>query len=208
MKLLNVLLTVFILFYSQLASAESESRNLLEKFLKNTSTIQAKFQQKLVDPRGFLLQESAGDFTLKRPGRFIWDYVIPYEQKIISNGEKIWIYDSELEQVSVKKYEQVLTGAPVILLDQNKDLDQAFAIFDQGKKDGLNWLLLIPKSQDSDFKEVEIGLTANGLHTMKFVDNFEQVTVIEFQQLKLNEKLDDSLFLFIPPIGTDVVGDF
>ncbi|MCW9014979.1 MAG: outer membrane lipoprotein chaperone LolA [Gammaproteobacteria bacterium] len=208
MKLIKICLSLCLFIVSFTTQANGQGRAQLENFLKNTTSMQAKFQQKLLDQQGFLLQQSAGDFTLKRPGRFIWDYLIPYEQKIVSNGKKIWIYDSELEQVSVKKYSQVLTGAPIILLDQNKKLDEDFAVSDQGEKDNLQWVLLIPKNTENDFKEIEIGMSNNELRVMQFVDNFEQRTTIEFEHLKINDQLDDSLFIFIPPPGTDVVGDY
>jgi len=185
-----------------------KARDLLENFLKKTDTMQSRFQQKLLDQRGTLLQQSAGTFTLKRPGKFSWNYIIPYPQKIISNGEKIWIYDAELEQVSIKKYDQILTGAPVILLDQYKDLDKDFHVRDKGLIEDQYWVILIPKTTDNEFKKIAIGMTEQGLRTMKLQDGFEQTTIIEFEQLNANINLDDNLFDFVVPEGTDVSGDF
>jgi outer membrane lipoprotein carrier protein len=170
--------------------------------------MQSKFQQKLLDHKGFLLQQSAGDFYLKRPGRFVWDYVLPYPQKIVSNGEKIWIYDSELEQVTVKKYDQVLTGAPVMLLDQYKNINEDYQVQERGLVLDQYWVTLIPKKASADFKEIRVGIKNRLLKTMKLIDSFDQVTEIEFDNMQVNLNLSNSLFKFTAPAGTDVVGDF
>jgi outer membrane lipoprotein carrier protein len=183
-----------------------QARDMLDHFLDNTQRMQADFQQKLLDNRGLLLQQSAGQFTLKRPGKFRWDYSIPYPQKIISNGKIIWIYDSELEQVSIKPYDQILSGAPVMLLDQGNKLDVDFRIEDNGLVNQLYQVTLKPRAADNEFKEIRIGLRDNVLRSMMLVDAFEQTTVIEFDHLQINPPLDDALFEFEPPQGTDIVG--
>ncbi|MFW2373432.1 MAG: outer membrane lipoprotein chaperone LolA [Gammaproteobacteria bacterium] len=203
----KLFLCSFLLFTSVSIKAETGS-NLLDKFLLNTTTMQAEFKQELHDNHGFLLQESAGTFSLQRPGKFLWDYVRPYEQKIISNGTKIWIYDSELEQVSVKKYDQVLTGAPVLLLDKQKPLDEDFMVFDLGQQKGLFWVRLEPKATENDFKQIKIAMDGERLHTMKLIDNFDQTTSLMFINLQTNITLEQDLFDFVPPSGTDIVGDF
>jgi len=208
MKLKSTISIIFLCIFSVSLVQAGEAVPMLENFLDKTRTIKAKFQQKLLDARGVLLQQSAGVFTLKRPGKFSWDYVIPYPQKIISNGKKIWIYDEELEQVSIKKYSQILAGSPVILLDQQKDLNEDFKVKDNGLKNNQYWVTLLPKSVDKEFKKIEIGMVKGGMQTMRLYDGFDQVTIIEFESLETNIKLDDGLFYFEPPEGTDVVGDF
>ncbi len=198
---------LFLLLGSLPLKAET-GIELLEKFLKKTTTMQAGFKQQLHDNHGFLLQESAGQFSLQRPGKFLWDYVRPYEQKIISNGIKIWVYDSELEQVSIKKYDQVLTGAPVLLLDKQQSLYQDFSVSELGKKAGLYWVSLKPKTAENDFKLIKIAMAGDNLDTMKLIDNFDQTTTLVFTNLKTNLKLAKGLFEFVPPSGTDIVGDF
>ncbi|MCW8933888.1 MAG: outer membrane lipoprotein chaperone LolA [Gammaproteobacteria bacterium] len=180
----------------------------LEKFLDNTSSFSARFQQKLVDKYGYLLQQSAGSLNMQRPGKFRWDYILPYPQNIISNGKKIWMYDSELEQVNVRPYDQVLASSPVNLLDNNQKLDIEFKVADMPKKDGQYWVKLIPRNMESDFKEMQVGLLDGKIKTMRFIDNFEQQTQIEFEQLVVNPQFEDSKFEFVTPAGTDVIGDF
>ncbi|TNF33329.1 MAG: outer membrane lipoprotein chaperone LolA [Gammaproteobacteria bacterium] len=200
-KFLIVLLSLF----SQVALADV-SRDMLEQFLASTSSMKARFQQQLVDSKGFLLQESAGVFILKRPGKFQWDYTLPYPQQIVSNGKKIWVYDSELEQVSIRKYDQVLAGSPVVLLDQRKKLDADFNVNELGLVQGEYWVVLTPRSAENEFKQIEVGMRNRVLHTMKLKDNFEQTTIIVFDTMELNPELDDKLFEFVIPEGTDVVG--
>lgn len=205
MKQIKLLLALFLCISFSAAYADV-SRDMLEEFLNNTSSMKAKFRQQLVDNKGILLQESAGTFILKRPGKFQWDYQLPYPQQIVSNGNKIWIYDSELEQVSIRNYEQVLSGAPVILLDQRKKLDVDFNVAEKGLVRGQYWVVLTPKSADNEFKQIEVGMQRNVLRTMKLKDNFDQTTIIEFDNLESNPELDNKLFEFIVPRGTDVVG--
>lgn len=202
-----ILMLLLCVFYSA-ASQAGEAVLLLENFLTKTQTIQAEFKQKLLDARGVLLQQSEGIFKLKRPGKFSWDYSLPYPQKIISNGKKIWIYDEELEQVSIKKYSQMLAGSPVILLDQKKDLREDFDVADKGFNNNQYWAELTPKAVDKEFKKIEVGMVESGLRTMRLYDGFDQITIIEFNNLKTNVSLDDKLFTFTPPRGADVVGDF
>ncbi|MBI3187306.1 MAG: outer membrane lipoprotein chaperone LolA, partial [Gammaproteobacteria bacterium] len=178
----------------------------LDAFLTNTQTIEARFQQKLLDNKGILLQQSAGKFTLKRPGRFIWDYVLPYPQKIISNGKKIWVFDSELEQVTIKQYSEMLSGAPVALLDQRKRITDDFVVTDAGNVQNQDWVKLTPVRKESEFLEIYVGMSKNNLKSMRLIDSFGQSTTIEFEQMQTNVPLDDAVFEFKPPKGVDVVG--
>jgi len=186
----------------------SVSQQKLEAFLSNAQSISARFKQKLVDQYGFALQESAGTLRMQRPGKFYWDYVLPYPQSIISNGKKIWMYDSELEQVNVQPYDQVLASSPINLLDKNQKLDVEFKIQALPFAEKQHWLKLLPKNSESDFKEMVVGLSDGKIKTMRFVDNFNQTTQIEFEQLVVNPEFAQSQFEFVAPQGTDVLGDF
>jgi len=180
----------------------------LEKFLDNTSSLSARFQQKLVDKYGYLLQQSAGSLNMQRPGKFSWDYILPYPQNIVSNGKKIWMYDSELEQVNIRPYSQVLASSPVNLLDNNQKLNIEFKVSEIPDENGQKWVRLTPRNPESDFKEMQVGLSGGNIKTMRFIDNFEQQTEIEFEQLVVNPKFEDTKFEFVVPEGTDVIGDF
>ena len=204
MKIIIKLIGLVMLFPA-LAYAD-QGRQSLDTFLANTQTIEARFQQKLLDNKGILLQQSAGQFTLKRPGKFIWNYRLPYPQLIVSNGKKIWVFDSELEQVSIKQYSEMLSGAPVALLDQRKKIEDDFVITDAGIVQGQNWVKLKPRSADSEFLEIHVGMANGNLKSMRLMDSFGQTTSIEFEQMQTNVPLEDSLFEFKPPAGVDVIG--
>ena len=207
--MLKIFFSICLLLSSFTLNAEETSAQIeLEKFLDNTKSLSARFQQKLVDKYGFLLQQSTGSLSMQRPGKFYWNYILPYPQKIISNGKKIWMYDSELEQVNIRPYDQVLDSSPVNLLDKNQKLDIEFIVEDMPDGHGQSWIRLIPKAIESDFKEMQIGLKNSAIKTMRFIDNFEQQTEIEFEQLVVNPKFNMSYFEFDAPKGADVVGDF
>lgn len=202
---LKIFCSLLVVFQSGVAAA-GQGTDALENFLSDTQTIEARFQQKLLDNKGILLQQSAGKFTLKRPGRFIWDYVLPYPQKITSNGKKIWVFDSELEQVTIKQYSEMLSGAPVALLDQRKKLTEDFLVTEAGNMQSQDWVKLTPRSKESEFLEIYVGMAKNNLKSMRLIDSFGQSTTIEFEQMQTNVPLDDALFEFRPPAGVDVVG--
>lgn len=204
----KLFLVILLLSSFNCIAEETPTQKALESFLDSTKSLSARFQQKLVDKYGFLLQQSAGSLSMQRPGKFRWDYILPYPQNIISNGYKIWMYDSELEQVNIRRYNQVLASSPVNLLDKNQPLNIEFKVSEMPFNEGQKWLKLIPKDKESDFMEMQIGMQNGSIKTMRFIDNFEQQTEIEFEQLLVNPEFKVEYFEFIPPKGTDIVGDF
>ena len=127
---------------------------------------------------------------------------------IIADGEKLWIYDIDLEQVTVKKLDQALGNAPIMLLSSNQPLDTDFELRDLGEREGLEWVELLPKTRDTDFEKIFMGLSEHGLEVMELRDQFGQATQIRFNDFEMNVPADDNLFEFTPPAGVDVVGDF
>ena len=201
----TILLLLCLLSFN--AAAEDEMAvQQLRTFLENTKSLSARFQQKLVDEYGGLLQQSAGTLNMQKPGKFRWDYILPYSQNIISNGKKIWMYDSELEQVNIRPYDQ-LKSSPVNLLD-NQRLDDQFILESLPLTENQYWVRLTPKSTESDFKKMLIGLQNGKIKSMRFKDNFNQQTDIEFEQLVVNPKFKKGNFEFVAPEGADVMGDF
>lgn len=178
----------------------------LEDFLQATSTIEADFQQVLRTHDGEILQQTAGQFYLSRPGKFRWNYMSPYEQTIVSDGKRIWIYDVELQQVTVQKKSAGLPATPMALLEDSSKLHENFYVTPLDEKDGVYRLKLQSKSKESDFGEIVIGLSTDGLRFMQLHDQFEQVTDIVFSNVKTNKKLAQEIFEFIPPEGADVFG--
>lgn len=188
------------------ADTKSTGELYLDSFLSDTKTIEANFSQILRTHEGEVLQQTAGQFYLSRPGKFRWDYSSPYQQTIVSDGERIWIYDVELQQVTVQKKSAGLPATPMELLEGGSDLHENFTVTPLDEKNGVYRVKLQSKAKSSDFGEIVIGMTADGLRFMQLHDQFEQVTDIVFSDLKRNKDLAEELFEFIPPEGADVFG--
>ena len=184
----------------------SQGEAYLENFLANTQTFEAAFQQTLRADDGEVIQQSEGEFYLQRPGRFRWNYQTPYEQVIVSDGNKIWIYDVDLQQVTVQKESTGLPASPMSLLEDSSTLHTNFEVTPVDNKNGVYRLKLVSKANESDFGEIVVGLDDKGLRFMQLHDQFEQVTDIVFSDVKTNKKLAKEIFEFIPPEGVDVFG--
>lgn len=183
-----------------------EGRVLLDKFLTDTQTMSAHFKQTLKSAEGGMLQESAGTFYLQRPGKFRWNYTEPYPQEIVSDGERVWIYDVDLEQVTVQKQGTGRDNTPMALLQNRQRLEDAFEIHERGQEDGVYRIELLNKQLDTDFDRVMLGLDDKGLRFLQLHDQFDQTTHIFFTDLKSNPELEPLLFEFTPPEGVDVFG--
>jgi outer membrane lipoprotein carrier protein len=195
-----VLLLISPVVYSGVALEQ------LESFIQDIETFEADFEQTLYDSDSEPLQKSKGTIKLKRPGKFVWTYFSPQEQQIVADGERIWMYDKDLEQVTVNSIRDRIAGTPLVLLMRAAPLEDSFSIEELGSSDGVNWVELTPKADSSDFEQVFIGLNANGLAAMELRDNFGQATQIIFTDFKAEVDLADALFEFIVPDGVDVIG--
>jgi len=176
----------------------------LQAFLKNAQSLTADFKQVLLSENGQPKQTSYGVFYLQRPGKFRWDYQRPFQQQIISNGGKVWFYDTDLAQVTVKKLDESVGTTPALLLSGNVSLEENYVMENQGVDGTLEWIKLLPKNQESSFKYVLIGLENSKLAGMELSDNFGQLTRIYFSNLKVNPPLKATLFDFQAPENADV----
>ena len=198
------LLPLIILFAGSAQAGEGE--RLLDKFLTDTKTMSADFVQTLRAKDGSMMKESSGRFYLQRPGKFRWDYALPYEQQIVSDGSAVWIYDVDLQQVTVQKQNTAMSNTPMALVEGRLELKQAFEVRELDNRDGVYRLELINKNKDTDFKGVVVGMDRLGLRFMQLRDQFEQTTDIVFSSLVTNPDLKPALFKFTPPPGVDVFG--
>jgi outer membrane lipoprotein carrier protein len=177
----------------------------LRTFLAKAKTLQADFSQVQIgadgNPSG---KKSSGVFFLERPGKFRWNYTQPFRQEIVSGSGKVWFYDADLEQVTAKRLNEAIGSTPALLLSGEVALETNFRIEDQGTDEGMSWIRLLPKSEESGFKYVLIGLVGDTLGGMELSDNFGQVTRIYFSNVKTGVRLADSIFRFTPPPGVDV----
>ena len=190
----------------QPVSAENTGDVQLKTFLKNSTTFKATFSQSLFDENGIELQFSAGVFSLKKPGQFAWDYEEPYPQTIMSNGKKIWMYDSELEQVTIKPVDASLSNSSMVLLFSKSDLDKEFKIIKLDVVKDVSWLELISKKSDSEFNSILLGMKNNQVVSIKLVDGFGQTTVIKFTHISTSPVFDKNRFEFKVPKNVDVIG--
>jgi outer membrane lipoprotein carrier protein len=188
--------------------ALGSSLERFSEFITGTLTARGEFEQKIFDSNRRLLQESRGVLAFSRPGKFRWTYLKPYAQLIVGDGSKVWIYDEDLKQVTVKKLDQALGSTPAALLAGNNEAMRAFRLSDKGSKDGLEWLEALPRDKEGNFETIRMGFNRSGLQIMELVDGFGQTTVLRFKALERNPKLDSALFRFSPPKGADVIGDF
>ena len=186
-------------------TADAAATMRVESFLGRLTSLSAEFHQTVTDAGGRVLERAEGSMALARPGRFRWDYRVP-RQQIVSDGVTVWLYDVELEQVTVRAAGEALAGTPAILLAGNGKLKDEFAVTDAGSQDGLEWSRLTPLRTDGDFREVRLGFAGRELRRMTFFDRLGQTTELELSQLKRNPRLDASMFTFEPPPGVDIVG--
>ena len=189
------------------APALASSLDRFSQFLSATQSAKGEFEQKVLDKGGKIVQQSRGTLAFQRPGKFRWTYVKPYAQLIVGDGTRVWIYDEDLHQVTVKRVDQALTSTPAALLAGNNEAMRAFRLSDQGEKDGLEWLEAVPRVKEGGFERVRMGFGSSGLEAMEFYDSFGQITLLRFTSLTRNPRLDPSTFRFSPPKGADVVGE-
>ncbi|MGZ4960239.1 MAG: outer membrane lipoprotein chaperone LolA [Methylomonas sp.] len=204
--LINILkvLTFSILLGNSAVYAAETPIGQLKAFLHTSASLSADFKQVSFDKAGRPAQTSFGKFYLNRPGKFRWNYEKPFEQQIVSNGGKVWFYDADLEQVTVKKLDDSLGSTPALLLTGQIDIEEKFKLEEQGSEDQMKWVKLSPKNEESGFKYILIGMNAGQLGGMELSDNFGQLTRIYFSNIQINPALNDSLFDFKAPKGADV----
>ena len=179
----------------------------LNAFVAQTQSARAEFSQKVLDKSGKATQISSGKLTFSRPGKFRWEYRKPYEQVIVGDGEKLWVYDKDLNQVTVKKLHGALGSSPAALLAGSNEIDTFYNLDAKGVKGGLDWLEAYPKDSDTMFQKVRMGFKGNTLDTMELHDHLGQNTVIRFSKFERNPALDAQTFRFTPPAGADVLTD-
>lgn len=189
------------------AYAEDKPVRQLQAFLAASKSLTADFKQVLLNEAGNPVRTSYGVFYLQRPGKFRWNYEKPFKQEIVSDSGKVWFYDTDLEQVTIKKLDESLGSTPALLLSGDISLEDNFRMEAQGVDGDMQWIKLLPKSEETSFKYILIGLTKGALGGMELSDNFGQLTRIYFSNVILNPPLKQTLFQFKPPQGVDVFSD-
>lgn len=180
----------------------------LKTFIAATRSAQAEFTQEVRDKNGKRIQSASGTMQFMRPGKFRWAYRKPYEQLIVGDGEKFWLYDADLDQVTVRKLDAAIGSSPAALLSGNNEIERGFVLENIEGRDGLEWLQATPKNTESSFAVIRMGFSAQSeLVTMELNDAFGNTTVLRFTRMRRNPLLAPSLFRFVPPQGADVLGE-
>ena len=189
------------------AIAAGASVDTLKTLLNQTTTAKGRFEQVVLDKNQKRLQQASGTMEFARPGRFRWEYAKPYEQTIVGDGSRVWIYDKDLNQVTVRKLDRALGASPAALLAGSNEIEKSYALKAAGSEGGLDWLEAVPRTQDTAFERIRLGLGKAGLEAMELKDQFGQTTMIRFSDVQRNVKLAPESFRFTPPKGADVISE-
>jgi len=187
------------------STAHAGSIEKLHAFIEQTRSARADFTQEVVDSNGSMQQKASGTVQFQRPGKFRWTYDKPYEQLIVGDGEKLWIYDKDLNQVTQRNLDKAIGSSPAALLAGADDVDKYFSLNAIGVKKKLDWLEVKPYDENSLFEKVRMGFRGNMLESMELHDHFGQKTTIKFSNLQRNPRSDPELYTFTVPQGADLV---
>ena len=202
---MRLLFLLFALVLGGTAHAGGVER--LKAFIAGAKTAEADFTQTVADKAGRVTQQASGKMAFARPGKFRWDYSAPYEQVIVGDGTRLWLYDTDLDQVTVKPLGDVIAGTPAALLAGDNAIEKYFSLKNSGEADGLEWLDATPKNRDTTFERIRMGFKGDMLVQMELFDQFGQHTTLKMTHMVRNPRLAPSRFKFTPPKGADVIGE-
>ena len=207
MLMLGLARTVLFTFYFLLSTAvqADDNVNQLDKFLEGLETLSAGFEQTLLNQYGEELEKSMGVMHLRRPGMFHWAYSEPYVQYLISDGVNLWIYDEDLEQVSIRDIANMIDDTPAAILAGDIDIDAHYIVMNSDSSGEIDWLELTPRDIESQYIAIRLGFQNEQLVRMIMFDSLGQTTQIVLLDTKRNNSLDIELFQFTPPTGVDVI---
>ncbi|OYV00803.1 MAG: outer membrane lipoprotein carrier protein LolA [Burkholderiales bacterium PBB5] len=186
------------------AVARADAVDTLRDFGREVKTGRASFTQTVTSPDGARKKTASGSFEFARPDRFRFVYSKPFEQQIVADGKKVWIYDLDLQQVSVRAMSAALGATPAALLAGGA-VDKDFVLSAAPSRDGLDWVLATPKAKEGSIRTLQIGFKGKTLAALEIVDAFGQRSLLQFADVQANAKLADEVFHFVPPKGVDVI---
>lgn len=198
------LIVLLVLSFTGLAAQAAATQDL-QRFFSKVQRYSARFDQVTLDEAMNPIQESSGSLWIQRPGKFRWNYTVPYEQHIVGDGKQVWVYDVELKQAAVRRMEGALGATPAILLSGKGALEGVFVIKDLGRQGELDWVQLTPKKNDGGFENIRIGFEKGKIRTLEMVDGFGQTTRVTLRDAKENTQISADKFSFKPPVGVDVI---
>lgn len=186
--------------------AAAAARTELQRYIESTASYSATFTQRVTDADGELAEEGAGQFWLARPGQFRWLYEAPWVREIVADGERIWLYDAELDQVTTQDLTAILEQTPAGLLAGNTSSLDDYTITGSATDDVIT-IALQPRQGAGDFERITMVLAGRVLTELRLNDRFGQQTLIRFSEPRINIELDPGLFEFVVPAGADVIDE-
>ncbi len=206
-KLVRIAVAIACLIAAQ---AHAAALDQLRSFLTQTSSARGEFVQRVTPQQGRGASKqpvASGHFVFQRPGKFRWVYQKPYDQLIVADGQRLVLYDKDLNQVTIKKLQASLPSSPASILFGSNEFEKEFEVSDAGARDGLEWIVAKPRAKDTTFERIEIGFRDGLPQAMVLADSFGQTTQLTFSNVERNPKLDADAFRFTPPKGADVLED-
>jgi outer membrane lipoprotein carrier protein len=200
---------VLIVLFFQVTVYAADAASALNQLLAKTLTMRADFSQVITDKTAKQLQKAVGKMALQRPGKFRWEVLRPTAQLVVANGQRLWIYDPDLEQVTIRLISKEMGETPALLLSNTEEtLAKNFSVReDQDNITGTDWFILTPKNENSMLATIKLGFVHDIIHTMFLEDHLGHTTVIEFANVNVNETLPSSLFKFRAPANVDVIDE-
>lgn len=207
MRIHRLIVSVVLALIAASASAASTARAELKKFFATTQSYTAQFRQTVLDSSLNTVEESSGRMALKRPGKFRWDYDPPARQHVISDGNKVWIYDLDLQQITARKADKALGRTPAMMLAGGDDLDANFTVREIGAQGAQLWVGLKPRDEEGNFSDLRVGFQDGALAVMELVDMLGQTTRIVFSDGRANVDIPAERFAFVVPKGVDLIDE-
>lgn len=196
---------IALLFALWCNMSEAAGLDRLKQYFQNTQSMQADIHQTVFNKQGHKTQEVNGRMQLQKPNRFRWEYVKPYAQSIVGDGEKVWMLDADLNQVTVRSMGKVAGSSPAAMLSGGKEMEKIFTLQEGDNKNGLEWAIAIPKEAETGFDRVALGFRGDVLSEMELHDSFGNLTVIQFSNVQRNPKISADSFKFKAPANADVL---
>jgi outer membrane lipoprotein carrier protein len=185
-------------------AARADPVETLRSFVRDVKSGRAAFTQTVTAPDGAKKKTSSGTFEFARPNRFRFAYQKPFEQTIVGDGEKVWVYDADLNQVSARKLGQALGATPAALL-AGGSLERDFDLANLPPRDGLEWAEAKPKAKDGAFEAVRVGFNGSELAALEIIDSFGQRSLLRFNNFAANVPIAPEMIRFTVPAGADVI---
>jgi len=205
---MRLLAALTLVLASMGAHAQTGARAQFDAFSGGIQGLSASFEQRVYDSDNRLRETSSGDVQLQAPRQFRWEYTKPFVQQLVADGDHIWIYEPDMEQVTVRQQSLEEHNSPLAMLIDPAELERQFKLAEDGQSQGLSWLLLTPKKpEDAPFDRARLGFNPQGLARMELFDSLGQRTLMQFSAWKRNPSFAPGTFTFVPPAGVDIVGE-